>query len=56
MKRIVCEDLLSEWATHHTSELIIVMGVHSGHVGRKIDRFQGVNGGLVLVKEIKRKG
>ena len=38
------EDLSREWTTHHTSELIIVIGDFNGHVGRNIDGCQGFHG------------
>ena len=43
-KKDYYENLSREWTTHHTSELIIRMGDLSGHVGRNIDRFQGMHG------------
>ena len=48
-KKIFFSEYLSrEWITHHTSELIIVMGDLNVHVGRGIDGSQGVHGGLSI--------
>ena len=42
------EDLSREWATHHTSELIIRIGDPNGHVGMIIVGFQGVHGEISI--------
>ena len=42
------EELSRDWTSHHTSELIIGMGDINGHVGRNIDAFHGVQGGLSI--------
>ena len=47
LRRIIFyEDLSREWTTHHTSELIIVIGDFS----RNIDGFQAAHGRFIIGK------
>ena len=44
------EDILREWMTHHTIQLIIGIGDFFRRVGRNIDGLQGVHGGFSIGK------
>ncbi|XP_068728698.1 uncharacterized protein [Montipora capricornis] len=39
------DDLRSEWDLHNMGELVLGMGDFNGHVGKRIERFEGVHGG-----------
>ena len=47
--------MASEWDLQNPSELVLGMGDFKGHVGRRIDDFEGVLVGLELEKEMLRE-
>ena len=45
----------SEWDLGSSSEIIVSLGDFNGQVGKCAERFKGVNGGLVLGKEMQKE-
>ena len=45
--RVECfyDDLRSEWDLHSVDELVLGMGDFNGHVGKRIEGYEGVHGG-----------
>ena len=39
------DDLRSEWDLHSVAELVLGMGDFNGHVGKRIEGYEGVHGG-----------
>ena len=39
------DDLRSEWDLHNMGELVLGMGDFNGHVGKRIEGYEGVHGG-----------
>ena len=47
-------DIASEWDLQNPSEVVLGLGDFNGHVGKRIDCFENVHGGMELAK--KRRG
>ena len=45
-----CNDMASEWDFQGPSEVVLGMRDFNGHVGRRIDGFEGVHGGYEIGK------
>ena len=43
-------DMANEWDLQNPSEVVLGMGDFNGHVGRRIDGFEGVHGGCEIGK------
>ena len=43
-------DMASEWDLQNPGEMVLGLGIFNGHVGRRIDGFEGVHGGYGIGK------
>ena len=49
-------EMANEWDFGSSSEIILSLGDFNGHVGKYAENFEGVHGGMVLGKEMQKKG